>query len=140
MLDDAEKAASVAQRLGRKLKPPPSEDPMVTAWRWFIVTVVTINTVTLAGFILITCGLTPLSAGFARASDVNTQISQSINDAMNNKRLKELPSLLLDAKQKQCMANGQAKRLYYTAYNELRAEYYQLAKREFPDPACTDFQ
>lgn len=127
-----------------RLKPPAAHaDPeVVMAWRWFVAIVTGVNTLTITAHIVLACGFLPvLFPGFATASEneglrlemVRVQV------ALEQKRAKELPGLMLDAKQKQCMASGEARRLYFNTYNDLRAEYYELTKREFPDPSCTDF-
>ncbi len=80
-------------------------------------------------------------SGFAKAEDiagVRTEMA-AVKLDLRNKRVQELSGLLLDMKQKQCMATGEAKRLYLSSYNNLRAEYFALNGREFPDPPCSDF-
>lgn len=88
--------------------------------------------------ILWACGWTGyigLSGGFAKAEDL-----ARVKEEYKSKRVKELSTELLDTKGKHCNATGEAWRLYYRAYNELRAEYYQLTLREFPDPPCDNFK
>jgi hypothetical protein len=88
--------------------------------------------------ILWACGWTSyigLQGGFAHASDLAAFKAET-----KDRRVKELKTELLDAKAKQCSVNGQAWRLYYSAYNELRAEYYMLTNREAPDPPCDNFK
>lgn len=87
--------------------------------------------------ILWACGWTGyigLAGGFARADDFETFKQES-----KFQRIKELETELLDTKGKHCAATGEAWRLYYKAYNNLRTEYFQLTKREFPDPPCSNF-
>lgn len=127
-----------------RLKPPPSDaDPTtVMAWRWFVAIVTGVNTLSIATHILLACGFVPaVYPGFAKATETTSITAQvaSIKDDLKASRVKALPALLLDAKQKQCAASGDAKRLYFNAYNDLRAEYYELTHREFPDPSCSDF-
>lgn len=88
--------------------------------------------------ILWACGWTSylgLAGGFAKAEDFNAFKQES-----KARRIQELGTNLLDLKAKQCSATGEAWRLYYRAYNDLRAEYYQLTLREFPDPPCDNFR
>jgi hypothetical protein len=122
-----------------RLKPPgrdaTPED--VQSWRWFVALTTGITAMGMTAHIIIACGYaTGLGlSGFAKA----TEIPIVVAEAMAKKREQELPSMILDAKQKQCNATGEAKRLYLKSYNELRTEYFGLTKREFPDPPCTDF-
>lgn len=92
----------------------------------------------LVAHILWACGWTGyigLAGGFALASDFeNFKRESKFN------RSKELVTELLDVKAKQCSATGEAWRLYYQVYNDLRTEYYQLTAREFPDPPCSNFK
>lgn len=93
--------------------------------------------------ILWVCGwLAPLgfASPFANADELNTKVSQIIREELSSKRARDLPSLMLDAKQKYCVASGEARRLHFISYNDLRAEYYRLTLREYPDPPCEDFK
>lgn len=93
--------------------------------------------------IIIACGYATAMgfAGFAKAEDIAgvRQEMALVKTDLRNKRVQELSGLLLDMKQKQCVAKGDAKRLYLVSYNNLRAEYYSIMGREFPDPPCADF-
>ena len=88
--------------------------------------------------ILWACGWTGyigLAGGFARADDF-----ESFKQESKVRRSKELVTELLDTRAKNCTATGAAWTLYYQAYNELRAEYYRLTSREFPDLPCDNFK
>jgi hypothetical protein len=128
-----------------RLAPPPHDaDPdKVQAWRWFLALTTGVNTMGLAIHVLLSCGYaTALGiSGFAKAGDVAgiRQEMAEVKIDLRAKRVRELSSLMLDAKQKQCAATGQAKRLYLQSYNEMRTEYFQIMGREFPDPPCADF-
>lgn len=93
--------------------------------------------------ILWVCGwLAPvgLAAPFAQADELNYNVQQIIRAELTLKRERDLPALMLDVKQKYCAASGEARRLHFTSYNSLRAEYYKLTSREYPDPPCEDFK
>lgn len=96
-----------------------------------------------SGHILWVCGwLAPvgLASPFAQADEVNNQVKHIIREELSAKRQSDLPGLMLDAKQKYCAASGEARRLHFTTYNALRAEYYKLTQLEYPDPPCEDFK
>lgn len=97
----------------------------------------------LAVHVFLSCGFAASFgvSGFAKAGDIDgiRQEMTAVKLDLRSKRLRELSGLLLDAKQKQCVATGQAKRLYLITYNDLRSEYFVLMGREFPDPPCSDF-
>lgn len=96
-----------------------------------------------SGHILWVCGwLTPigLAAPFAQADELNSRVAQIIRDELSVKRQQDLPGLMLDAKQKYCTASGEARRLHFSTYNNLRSEYFRLTQREYPDPPCEDFK
>jgi hypothetical protein len=122
-----------------RIKPPPHDAPpeIVNAWRWFVALVTSAIGAALTVHILLACGYAAGFgySGFARASDLST-----MQQDLAKQRIRSLSREMLDAKQKQCLASGEAKRLYLSSYNDLRAEYYELTKREFPDPPCSDFQ
>lgn len=122
-----------------RLKPPAYDaDPKtVMAWRWFIALTTGALTMALTAHIALACGLLATAtgySGFASSADF-----EMLKTETTQRRVRELQKEMLDAKQKQCAASGEAKRLYFDAYNDLRAEYFTLTKREFPDPPCSDF-
>lgn len=125
---------------------PPAEgasEVHVKRWRLWVAAATFLNALGLSAHIALACGFaSPFYSGFAQAGQLEEVRSDMalVKQELQAKRTKELTSLLLDTKQKQCVASGEARRLYFGAYNELRAEYFQLTKREFPDPPCTDFQ
>lgn len=122
-----------------RIKPPGknASPAVVNAWRWFVAVTVSANALALCAHIMLACGYaTALGyAGFAKADELQTYIKGE-----SSKRVRSLTREMLDAKQKQCLASGEAKRLYLDSYNDLRAEYFDLTRREFPDPPCRDFQ
>jgi len=124
---------------GAKNLIPPADgahEKHVRRWRVWIAAATFLNAFGLSAHIVLACGFAaPLYPGFAQASDL-----QQLKEELQTRRLKELSTLLLDAKSKQCSANGDARRLYLNAYNELRMEYFQLTQREFPDPPCDNFR
>lgn len=130
----------IAQAVASRLKPPaPDADPrVVMAWRWFVALTTGVTALALSIHIALACGLLAGStgyAGFASAADV-----REMKLASAESRVRELTKDLLDTKQKQCMSPpGEVKRLYLQTYNELRAEYFRLTLREFPNPDCRDF-
>lgn len=123
-----------------RLKPPPYDaDPSsVQRWRWFIALTTGVTALATATHIALACGLLASAtgyAGFANASDVEVLKEERVTE-----RVRELSKEMLDAKQKQCMSPpGEVKRLYLRTYNDLRAEYFKLTRREFPDPQCSEF-
>jgi len=128
-----------------KLVPPVegASDKHVRRWRLWIAAATFLNALGLSIHIALACGFAaPFYSGFAQASNVEgIKGDMSIVKAeLQKKRIKELTSLILDAKQKHCAASGEVRRLYLSAYNDLRDEYYDLTKREAPDPPCADFQ
>jgi len=129
-----EKAASAAKNLI-----PPKDgatDVHVRRWRLWIAGATFLNAAGLSIHIALACGFAaPFYSGFAQADQV-----ESMKTDMAKRRLTELMSLMLDTKQKQCTATGESKGLYRLTYNNLRSEYFDLVKREFPDPPCSDFQ
>lgn len=129
----------IAQAVASKLKPPPADaDPgVVMAWRWFVALTTGVTALALSIHIALACGMLATAtgySGFASAEDL-----AKLRLASAEQRVRELSKEMLDAKQKMCSGNGDVKRLYLQSYNDLRAEYYQLTKREFPDPDCRDF-
>ena len=129
----------VAQIAATKLKPPAADaDPkIVMAWRWFIAFATGVTALAVSIHILLACGflagITGYS-GFALAADF-----EEFKTEAQQRRLREISKDLLDTKQKQCLATGEVKRLYLQTYNDLRAEYYAITRREFPNPDCRDF-
>lgn len=122
-----------------RLKPPAHDaDPkVVMAWRWFVALTTGVTAMALSVHIALACGLLVSVTGypgFARAGDVEILKKQAAVQ-----RVRELSKDLLDTKQKQCIATGEVKQLYLRTYNELRAEYFDLTRREFPNPDCRDF-
>lgn len=121
-----------------RLKPPGNDATPedVQAWRWFVALVTGVTAMGLTAHIVLACGYAATLgySGFARAEDLTT-----LQRDLAKQRVRSLQQQMLDAKQKQCMASGEAKRLYLVSYNELRAEYFELTRREFPDPPCSDF-
>lgn len=141
MLEVIEKVAGAAKKLI-----PPTEgasDRHVRVWRLWIAGATFLNALGLSVHIALACGFAaPFYPGFAQAGEyeeVKKEMSE-VKNALQEKRLKELTGLMLDTKQKQCSAAGEAKRLYLKSYNDLRGEYFEIMKREFPDPPCSDFQ
>jgi hypothetical protein len=129
----------LAQAVATRLKPPAADaDPkVVMAWRWFVALTTGVTAVALSIHIMLACGVLAGVTGypgFALASDV-----EEIRKETQIQRIRELSKEMLDAKQKQCVATGEVRRLYLDTYNGLRAEYFMLTKREFPDPDCRDF-
>lgn len=121
-----------------RIKPPgPNASPkVVNAWRWFVAVVASVNSVALCAHILLACGYATTFgySGFAKADELQTYVKGE-----EAKRVRSLTREMLDAKQKQCLASGEAKRLYLDSYNDLRSEYFNLTRREFSDPPCKDF-
>jgi hypothetical protein len=134
MMEIIEKAASAAKNLI-----PPKDgatDVHVRRWRLWIAGATFLNAAGLSIHIALACGFaSPFYSGFAQASDM-----QALKDDQAKRRVTELMGQMLDAKQKQCSASGDAARLYLITYNSLRAEYADLVKREFPDPPCSEFR
>lgn len=128
-----EKAASVAKNLI-----PPTEgasDLHVRRWRLWIAGATFLNALGLSAHIALACGFAaPFYSGFAQADQL-----AKMQEDYSKRRVTELVTQMLDAKQKTCAASGDAKALYRLTYNNLRTEYYDLVKREFPDPPCSDF-
>lgn len=124
---------------GAKNLIPPAEgasETHVKRWRMWIAAATFLNALGLSAHIALACGFAaPFYPGFAQAGEL-----KDLKDSLETRRVRELNTLLLDAKAKQCSSSGDAWRLYYNAYNELRAEYAQLTKREFPDPPCDNFR
>lgn len=131
---------------GAKNLIPPAEgasEAHVKRWRLWIAGATFLNACGLTIHIAAACGFAaPFYSGFAQAEEVKGVRSEmlEVKAELRAKRINDLGGLLLDAKQKQCAATGQAKRLYLESYNKLRGEYFDLMKREYPDPPCTDFQ
>lgn len=128
----------------KNLIPPSSgaSDSHIRRWRHWMAMATFLNALGLSAHVLLACGfIAPFYPGFAQASDISGVRAEmkEVKDTLRTKRVNELGSLMLDAKQKQCTATGEAKRLYLVSYNALRAEYFDLADREFPDPPCSDF-
>lgn len=141
MMEYLEKAVEGAKHL----IPPPegASDTHVRRWRTWIAMATLLNAIGLSAHIALACGFAaPFYAGFANAADImNVQAEMKLaKTEQRDRRLKELTGLMLDTKQKQCVASGEAKRLYLATYNDLRQEYFILTEREFPDPPCSDFQ
>lgn len=136
-----EKAAAAAKNLI-----PPTDgasDVHVRRWRLWIAGATFLNAAGLSIHIALACGFAaPFYPGFAQASEVSGVRAEmvEVKTDLRVKRINELGGLLLDAKQKQCSATGEAKRLYLASYNTLRSEYFDMMKREYPDPPCSDFQ
>jgi hypothetical protein len=133
VLAEAEQAATLAQKIGRKLKPPTSDDPIVNAWRWFIVVTVTANSVALVVHILLACGLTPFFAGFAHASD--QKADQRVNLVS---RLEQLDWRMFDLRVKQCEAikKQESPRVFTWQLDQLVKVYYDLTTRYPQLPSC----
>lgn len=141
MLEYLEKAVDLVKNLI-----PPADgaaEAHVRRWRVWIACATFINSFAISLHVALACGFaSPFYPGFAVAtesSEIRIQMAQ-VKMELQNKRIKELTGLLLDTKQKHCLAMGEAKRLYLWQYNTLRGEYYDAMKREFPDPPCSDFQ
>lgn len=134
MMEYIEKAIAGAKNLI-----PPADgahEKHVRRWRVWIAAATFLNAFGLSVHIALACGFAaPFYSGFAQASEL-----QQLKGELQARRVKELNTLLLDAKGKQCNASGDARRLYLDAYNDLRMEYFQLTKREFPDPPCDNFR
>lgn len=124
---------------GAKNLIPPAEgasDAHVKRWRLWIAGATFLNALGLTTHIALACGFAaPFYSGFAQADQV-----EKMNADMMKRRVTELMTQMLDAKQKQCSATDSARALYLLTYNNLRTEYYELVKREFPDPPCSDFK
>jgi hypothetical protein len=133
MVEYIEKALSCAKNLI-----PPAEgacEKHLTRWRLWMAAATFLNAVGLSAHIALACGFAaPFYAGFVQASEFSR-----FKDDVQARRARELNILILDAKAKQCSASGDAKKLYFGVYNDLRLEYYELVGREFPDPPCADF-
>ena len=69
--------------------------------------------------------------GFVRASELAEIRSDmaSVKSTLQTRRIQEISGLMLDSKQKHCMAKGEAKRLYLESLNRLRDEYFMLTQR-----------
>lgn len=135
VLAEAEQAASLAQKLGRRLKPPKSDDPIVNAWRWFIVVTVTANSVALVVHILLACGLTPLFSGFAYASDQEESQKQVMAT-----RLEQLEWRMFDLRVKQCEAikRGESPRAFTIQLEQQLHTYRELKRAEPRLPSCSE--
>jgi hypothetical protein len=140
MMEVIEKVATAAKNLI-----PPAEgasEVHVKRWRLWIAAATFLNAAGLSIHIALACGFAaPFYTGFAQAGEVEGVRAEmaEVKTELRVKRINELGGLLLDAKAKQCAATGEAKRLYLSAYNNLRTEYYNLIGREYPDPPCSDF-
>jgi len=134
MMEYIEKAIAGAKNLI-----PPADgahEKHVRRWRVWIAAATFLNALGLSAHIALACGFAaPFYSGFAQAGEL-----QQLKEELQARRVKELNTLLLDAKGKQCSASGDARRLYLKAYNDLRTEYFQLTQREFPDPPCDNFR
>jgi hypothetical protein len=134
MMEYIEKAVAGAKNLI-----PPAEgasEAHVKRWRMWIAAATFLNALGLSAHIALACGFAaPFYSGFAQAGEL-----QDLRNSLEARRVRELSTLLLDAKAKQCTASGDAGRLYLAVYNDLRVEYLQLTKREFPDPPCDNFR
>lgn len=87
---------------------------------------------------MLACGLLTAVTGYPGFASATEVEKMRVENA--SQRVRELTKEILDAKQKQCMApQGDFKRLYLQSYNDLRAEYYALTKREFDNLDCRDF-
>ncbi|MGH6631750.1 MAG: hypothetical protein ACREB0_00195 [Sphingopyxis sp.] len=127
------------REIASKLRPPGHEaaPEVVQAWRWFVALVTGTTALGLTAHILLACGY---AAGFGYAGFAQAAELREMKDELAKQRVRSLSREMLDAKQKQCAASGEAKRLYLSSYNDLRVEYFELTRREFPDPPCSDFQ
>lgn len=135
MLQEAEQAASLATKLGRRLKPPKSDDPIVNAWRWFIVVTVTANSVALVVHILLACGLTPLFSGFAYASEQAESQRQVLAT-----RLEQLEWRMFDLRVKQCEAikRGESPRAFTIQLEQQMHTYRELKRADPRLPTCSE--
>lgn len=134
MMEYIEKAVAGA----RNLIPPAdgASEAHVKRWRLWIAAATFFNALGLSVHIALACGFAaPFYGGFAQADDFS-----AYKGDQTKRRITELMTQMLDAKQKQCTASDSAKALYLLTYNNLRTEYYELMKREFPDPPCSDFK
>ncbi len=128
-----EKAVAGAKNL---IPPADGASEHVKRWRLWIAGATFLNALGLSAHIALACGFaSPFYSGFAQADQV-----ESIKADLTKRRITELMTQMLDAKQKQCAASSEAKTLYRLTYNNLRTEYFELIGREFPDPPCSDFQ
>jgi len=134
MMEYIEKAVAGAKNLI-----PPADgasEKHVKRWRMWIAAATFLNALGLSAHIALACGFAaPFYSGFAQAGEL-----AALKTELQSRRVKELNTLLLDTKAKQCSSSGDAWRIYYNAYNDLRSEYFQLTKREFPDTPCDNFK
>jgi hypothetical protein len=141
VLDVIDRVAGAAKNLI-----PPTEgasDRHVRVWRVWIAMATFVNALGLSIHIALACGFAaPFYPGFAQASDTDTirEEMADVKEELRLKRLKELTNLILDTKQKHCLAQGEARRLYYNSLVNMRDEYYEATKHPAPDPPCADFQ
>lgn len=122
----------------KALRPPArgaDTDEMV-AWHWRVAVITGGCLVALAFHIALACGfLTALHPGFAKASDL-----YALQQEWRESREAELEAKILDAKEKQCMANdGALRRLYTDSLQKLMVSYEKVSRRKYPVPDCKDF-
>lgn len=139
MIKDIEEGANLAVRLGKKLKPPEASDSNVMAWRWFVVVMITVDSVALALHVLLACGLTPMFSGFAYASDVKTNRA-----LIETAREEQLSWRMFDLRIEQCAAlkKGSGAQVYTIQLQELSKSFHDGSpNRGTPQiPECKELE
>lgn len=137
MLKDVEEGANLAARIGRRLKPPLAEDGSVMAWRWFVVVMITLNSVGLALHVVLACGLTPMFSGFAYASEQKSQAA-----ALLTSRAEQLGWRIFDLRVQQCSAikKGSSAQLYTVQLQELTKVYKEVTNQYSQVPRCEELE
>ncbi len=137
VLKETEEAVSLASKIGKRLKPPQSDDPNVMVWRWFMVVVSVMNLMGLAVHVALACGLTPVFSGFAYASDVKTT---QVNLA--DVRVEQLEWRAFDLRVKQCEAikKHENPQPFTIQLSDIIKRYQSLTSRRLQIPQCNELE
>lgn len=135
VLKELEDAASVSQKIGRALKPPPSEDPRVMSWRWFVVVVTTVNSLVLTLHLLLSWGWVPFFNGFAFSDD-----QKLIHSELRVFREEQLEWRIFNLRSRQCEAISKRKnpQLFTFQIDEAWKAYIRLTGHDPQNPKCSE--
>lgn len=119
----------------RSLKPPPSDDPQVRAWRYFIVAITVTNSLSIAGHIALACGLTPFFGGFAIAADTRVAAAE-----VKQARVEFIEARLFDLRVAQCQAikRGDNPQAFTIQLQQQWQRFREVTGRDPQIPTCAE--
>lgn len=135
LMNEIEDGGKAVEKVGRRLRPPKSNDEEVAAWRWFVVVMLTLNSCAIIIFVMLAYGMTPISSGFAYASETKDNRRMIVSF-----RAEQVGWRMFDIRVEQCgaMSKGLSAQAYTVQLDELAKLYMEVTARAMILPRCQE--